>query len=247
MGRLTSKVLGLHPVVMVTSLKRNKMDKHTENGFGRYGTYGTHRTGILLVDPYNDFLHPQGKSYVRSREVIEGVHLLDNMRKVIRTARDLGIRVFYVPHHRSEPTDFNNWKYPTSGQLSTKERQVFAKDSWGGTFHEDFQPQPNDVIIKEHWAQNGFANTDLDQQLKQHDIDRVILIGMLANTCIEATGRMAMELGYHVTLVRNATATYSWEHMHAAHELNGPTFAHALLETDELVSILLGNTVVQQA
>jgi nicotinamidase-related amidase len=32
-----------------------------------------------------------------------------------------------------------------------------------------------------------------------------------------------MELGYHVTLVTDATAAYSQEMMHAAHKLNGPT------------------------
>src|SRR5215510_15150330 len=182
------------------------MNNHTAKGFERYGTYQPARTAILLVDPYNDFIHPDGKSYGKSKEVIEGVHLLDNMGRVINVARELGIKVFYVPHHRSEPNDYINWKYPTAGQLSTRDRQIFAKDTWGGTFHEDFQPQSEDIIIKEHWAQNGFANTDLDHQLKQHDIDRVIVIGMLANTCIEATARMAMELGYHVTLVTNATA-----------------------------------------
>jgi len=214
------------------------MDKQTEQGFERYGTYQPSRTGILLVDPYNDFLHHEGKAYSRLKEIAEAVHLLENMSKVVGEARQLGIKVFYVPHHRSEPTDYMNWKYPTSVQLSTRDRQVFAKDTWGGTFHDDFQPQPGDIIIKEHWSQNGFANTDLDQQLKQHDIDRVILVGLIANTCIEATGRMAMELGYHVTLVNNATAAYSWDHMNAAHQLNGPTFAHAILSTEELLEVL---------
>src|SRR5262245_5933533 len=216
------------------------MDTHTIKGFERYGTYQPSRTGILLVDPYNDFIHPDGKSYGRSKEVIEAVHLLDNMKKVTSLARESGMKVFFVPHHRAEPNDYVNWKYPTSVQLSTRDRQIFAKDTWGGSFHDDFQPQPGDTVIKEHWSQNGFMNTDLDHQLKQHDVDRVILIGMLANTCIEATGRMAMELGYHVTLVRNATAAFSWEHMHAAHEINGPTYAHALLNTEDLPDILEG-------
>ena len=223
------------------------MDQQTKNGFERYGVYKPARTGILLVDPYNDFIHPDGKSYFKSKEVIEGVHLLDNMKKVVGAARKLGIQVLYVPHHRSEPHDFASWKYPTSGQLSTRDRLVFGKGTWGGTFHDDFQPQSNDIIIKEHWAQNGFANTDLDQQLKQHDIDRVIIIGMLANTCLEATGRMAMELGYHVTLVKDASAANTWEYMHAAHEINGPTYAHAILDTDELLDILNGSNLMVNA
>jgi nicotinamidase-related amidase len=46
------------------------------------------------------------------------------------------------------------------------------------------------------------------------------------------------ELGYHVTLVRDATAAFKPEMMHAAHELNGPTFAHAILTRDELIASL---------
>jgi isochorismate hydrolase len=70
-----------------------------------------------------------------------------------------------------------------------------------------------------------------------HGIEKIILIGMLANTCIESTGRFGMELGYHVTLVKDATAAESWEAMHAS-ELNAPTFAHAFLSTQELLAAL---------
>jgi len=62
---------------------------------------------------------------------------------------------------------------------------------------------------------------------------------MMANTCIEATGRCGAELGYHVTLVRDATAAFSPEAMRAAHEINGPTFAHAILSTDALLAVLV--------
>jgi len=61
---------------------------------------------------------------------------------------------------------------------------------------------------------------------------------LLANTCTESTGRHAMEIGYHVTLVRGATAAFAREMMHAAHALNGPTFAHAILCTEELLAAL---------
>lgn len=47
-----------------------------------------------------------------------------------------------------------------------------------------------------------------------------------------------MELGYHVTLVRDATAAISPAMMHAAHDLNGPTFAHAILTTPELLEVI---------
>lgn len=74
--------------------------------------------------------------------------------------------------------------------------------------------------------------------LKQHRIAKVIVIGLLANTCIETTGRFAMELGYHVTLVKDATAAFNKDRMHAGHELNGPTYAHAILSTVEVLAAL---------
>jgi len=110
---------------------------------------------------------------------------------------------------------------------------------WGGDWHPELVPQPSDVVIQQHWGQNGFANTDLDLQLKQRGIEKIIVVGMVANTCIEATARCGAELGYHVTLVRDATAAFSSEAMHAAHEISGPTFAHAILATDAVIAALV--------
>jgi nicotinamidase-related amidase len=62
---------------------------------------------------------------------------------------------------------------------------------------------------------------------------------MCLSLCIEATGRLAMELGYHVTLVKDATADWSAEAMHAAHRINGPTDAHAITTTDALIADLV--------
>src|SRR5262249_39946560 len=158
------------------------------------------------------------------------------LRAIVAAARKTGIRIFFVPHHRWEPGDYEHWKYPSPYQIASGKREIFAKGSWGGTFHDDFQVQPGDIVIKEHWGSSGFANTHLDQQLKQHGIERIVVIGMLANTCIESTSRFGMELGYHVTLVKDATSAYSREAMHAAHEINGPTFAHAILTTGEVIA-----------
>lgn len=196
--------------------------------------YPASSTGLLLVDPYNDFLSDGGKLHARAKAVAEQVGTLVNLRKVVAAVRAGGIQVFYIPHHRSRPDDLKLWKHPSPYQMGAARAQIFAEGSWGGQWHPEFEPQPSDVIVHEHWGASGFANTDLDFQLKQHGIQQVIVVGMLANTCIESTGRFAAELGYHVTLVRDATAAFSAEAMHAAHEINGPTFAHAIATTKEL-------------
>jgi nicotinamidase-related amidase len=201
-------------------------------------TYDPARAGLLFVDPYNDFLSEGGKVWPRVKEVAEQVGLIDNLKAIVKTVREKGIQVFIVPHRRWEPGDYERWRHANPSQVAVGKRQTFAKGTWGGEWRPEFAPQAGDVVIKEHWAQSGFANTDLDLQLKQYGVEKVILIGLLANTCIESTGRFAMELGYHVTLVTDATAAFSQEMMHAAHQLNGPTYAHAILTTAELISAL---------
>jgi ureidoacrylate peracid hydrolase len=99
----------------------------------------------------------------------------------------------------------------------------------------EFEPKPGDIVAAEHWCSSGFANTDLDLQLKKHDIHQLIVIGLIAHTCVEATVRFAAELGYQVTMVRDATADYSDEHMHAALAVNLPNYASAIVSTNEIV------------
>ena len=202
-------------------------------------------TALLFVDPYNDFLSEGGKVWGRIKPVAEEVGLLDNLRSLVATVREAGIQIAIAPHRRWEPGDYEDWAHPNPTQLQVMDRHSFARGEWGGDWHPDFAPLPGDIVAKEHWAQSGFANTDLDQQLRQRGITHVIVVGLLANTCIEGTARWAMELGYHVTLVRDATAAFSHDMMHAAHHLNGPTYAHAILTTDEVLEALPSATLAE--
>ena len=72
--------------------------------------------------------------------------------------------------------------------------------------------------------------------VSQHDIDRVIICGLRANTCIEATMRWAAEAGYQVTLVKDAIAAFSLEEVRVAVEVNGPSYAAAIVTTETVVS-----------
>jgi ureidoacrylate peracid hydrolase len=46
---------------------------------------------------------------------------------------------------------------------------------------------------------------------------------------------MLLRLGYEVTMVRDATASYSDEEMHAALDINIPNYANAIVTTNEVV------------
>jgi Isochorismatase family len=101
----------------------------------------------------------------------------------------------------------------------------------------------NPQDAQEHWCSSGFASTDL----KRHGIQRLIVAGLIAHTCVESTVRFAVELGYDVTLVKDATADYSEEFMHAAIVTNLPNYASAIVTTQEVRAALLGSRPVAQS
>jgi ureidoacrylate peracid hydrolase len=82
---------------------------------------------------------------------------------------------------------------------------------------------------------SGFANTDLDLHLERLGVQRAIVIGLRANTCIDSTVRFAAELGYDVTLVSDAIAGFSVDERRATIEINAPSYASAIVSTDALV------------
>ena len=195
-------------------------------------------TALLVIDPYNDFISEGGGLWARVRAVAEANGCVPNMREVLDTSRRAGLRVFYAMHHRYRPGDYETWKYIAPIQRRAWQGKAFEYGTWGGEIAPEFKPLPGEVVALEHWCSSGFANTDLDQQLKAHGIQRLIMIGLLAHTCLEATARFAAELGYDVTIVRDATASWSADEMHAALEINLPNYANAIVTTSEVVDLL---------
>jgi nicotinamidase-related amidase len=102
------------------------------------------------------------------------------------------------------------------GQRAAWRSRAFEYGTWGGDIRSGFEPQPGEIVALEHRSFSGFANTDLDLQPKRHAVGQFIVMGLIAHTCVEATVRHAAELGYEVTMVKDATADYSDVEMHAA-------------------------------
>ena len=141
-------------------------------------------------------------------------------------------------HRRYRPGDYETWKYIAPVQKRGWSNKVFEYGTWGGEIRSEFKPQPGEIVAQEHWCSSGFANTDLDLLLKKHGIHQLIVMGLIAHTCVESTVRFAAELGYEVTVVKDAVADYSDVHMHAALLTNLPNYATAIVTTDEVIEAI---------
>jgi nicotinamidase-related amidase len=201
-------------------------------------SYDPSITGLLVVDPYNDFISEGGKIWPRIQAVAEANNCVPHMEQILKAARAAKLRVFFAMHHRLREGDYENWKYIAPIQKMAWKRKSFEFGTWGGEFRAEFVPAAGETVAQEHWCSSGFANTDLDNHLKRQGIHRLIVIGLIAHTCIEATVRFAAELGYDVTVVKDAVADYSDEMMHAALEINMPNYASAIVSTKEVLEAI---------
>src|SRR5579862_6685607 len=193
---------------------------------------------LLIIDPYNDFISEGGKAWDRLKAVAEANSCVPHMVEVLTAARKARLKVFYALHHRYRSGDYESWKYVAPIQRAAWQRRTFEAGTWGGEIRSELAPIAGELVAQEHWCSSGFYNTDLDMLLKQHGIHQLVVIGLIAHTCVEATVRSAAELGYQVTVVKDATASYSDEHMHVALEVNLPNYASAIVTTNEIVAAI---------
>jgi len=201
-------------------------------------TYNRSLTALLVIDPYNDFISEGGKVWNRLKGVAEANQCVPHMMQVLNAARKSDVRVFYALHHRYRPGDYETWKYIAPVQKAAWSHKTFEYGTWGGEIRGEFEPRPGEIVAQEHWCSSGFANTDLDLLLKKHGIHQLIVVGLIAHTCVEATVRFGAELGYEVTMVRDATADYSELEMKAALDVNIPNYANAVVTTEEVIDTL---------
>ena len=200
--------------------------------------YPPNETALLLVDALNEFLADGGKLWPATKAVADATGTIPNLKRLTEGCRAAGIKVAHANHHTNEGGEYLSFKHPTPSHRRVNDLGLFLKGSFGVEVHADVAPQPGDLIAQEHWTSSGFAGTDLDMLLRQHGISRVVVAGNRVNTCIDATGRYAVELGYHSTLISDAIAAFSDDEMRATIETNWPAYGHAVLTTDGFLELI---------
>src|SRR5262249_50128102 len=129
-------------------------------------------TALLVIDPYNDFISEGGKLWNRISAVAEANGCVSHMVQVLNAARAAKLRIFYALHHRYRPGDYETWRYIAPIQKSAWQNRTFEYGTWGGEIRSELVPMPGEIVAAEHWCSSGFANTDLDLQLKKAGIHR---------------------------------------------------------------------------
>jgi nicotinamidase-related amidase len=83
--------------------------------------------------------------------------------------------------------------------------QAFHADSPATAIHDQIAPQPGDVVVRKTRV-GAFSTTDLDNQLRGHDVDTLILAGISTSGVLLSTVRDASDRDYRVVVLADASA-----------------------------------------
>ncbi|MFD1413932.1 cysteine hydrolase family protein [Oceanobacillus jeddahense] len=141
-------------------------------------------TALIIVDIQNDYFS-NGRM-----ELVNPDKAATNAAKILEWFRTYHKdNIFHVQHIASDPA-----------------LGFFLPDTEGVKINEVVQPLENENIITKHFP-NSFLKTELERKLKEKEITKVVIAGMMTHMCIDATVRAAVDLGYDTTLIEDACAT----------------------------------------
>jgi nicotinamidase-related amidase len=173
------------------------------------------RTAVVITDPQNDFLSPEGVTWGLVGASVEANGTVANIETLMKTAKASGMDVFISPHYYY-PTD-HGWQF--GGAVETMMHSINMFDRKGALTTEAFEGSGADwlevykpliadgkTIVTNPHKVYGPESNDLALQLRKRGIDKVILAGMSANLCVESHMRELLEQGFEVAVVKDATA-----------------------------------------
>lgn len=198
--------------------------------------YPKGNTALIVVDPFNDFLSKGGLAWPLVKANVKQLRMIEHAESLLNIARQKGIKVVYSPHHHYRKGSHSERKYlhPTHvAQLGYG--KIFSQGKWGGDYVERLAPRDGEFVASEHSCSSGFAGTNLHDHLSANDITHLIVIGMVTNSCIEATVRTAVDLDYHVTLVTDAVAAFSPSEHEQATKERYPLLGHIVGSTEAII------------
>lgn len=167
---------------------------------------------LVVVDVQKSFQQRPNWAAVSDPAIVKQVN------RLVSAAREAGDLVVWVLH--SEPGTGNVFD-PALGHVRLMD----------GVVPLDGEPIVTKTSI------NAFTTTNLQQMLTSYGIRELVICGIQTEQCCETTARVASDLGYDVTFVTEATATFPIAHRDAPADrtLDEMLADPSTLSTDEII------------
>jgi nicotinamidase-related amidase len=123
--------------------------------------------------------------------------------------------------------------------LSREPHSTYRPGQEGCEFKEVAFPHPGETVITKH-TNSAFIGTDLEALLSRERINSLVICGVITNNSVEATARMAGNLGYETYVISDATATFDkvdfFGHLRSAEDVHALSLANLHGEYATVVS-----------
>ena len=159
--------------------------------------------------------------------------MLPRVRRLQKACRRAGIELIHVrvAHLTKDGRDG-----PRSGPAPLVQVERDGRDD---EFLPEVAPVGDEIVISKTTA-SAFNSSQIDQVLRNLDIDRLWVSGVVTQGCVELTARDAADRGYYVTLATDACASTTRElHDDALARMANVRLMY-LRKVDELLALLLG-------
>ena len=211
---------------------------------------GSNETALVITDPQNDFLSPDGVTWDLVGKNVTENNTVANIERLLEAAKASGMPVFVSPHYYY-PTD-DDWQFGGTVEVMMHDIHMFNRSGplsmegfsgSGADWLDEYKKYIEDgktVVVSPHKVYGPESN-DLALQLRKRGINKVILAGMSANLCLEAHMRELTENGFEVTVVKDATAGPQHPDLgdgYAAALINFGFIASEVLDTDAAVAAI---------
>jgi nicotinamidase-related amidase len=133
-----------------------------------------------VIDPYNDCISEGGKVWDRLKTVAEANDCVAHMLQVLNAR---GRWSFASSMRCIVDIALATTRPGSTLRQFRRQRGHDLEKDLGRQIRREFAPQPGDIVALEHWCSSGFANTDLDLQLKKQAASDTISSGSSAGFC----------------------------------------------------------------
>lgn len=156
------------------------------------------KKAIILIGYQNDYFAEDGilRSVVEESSKVSNI--LENTVNLIKKASDT--LIISTPIIFSK--NYSELTNPVGILKTIKTVGAFKEGTKGADTIKEIKQFGSKILnIPGKLGLNAFVNTQLEQTLKEHQIEQLYIAGTVASICIDSTGRSAFEKGFNVTIV----------------------------------------------
>jgi len=162
------------------------------------------RTALLLIGFQNDYMHRNGLLHEAIEDTEGFEKMLKNVFHIIESVDDDAVVILHTPLVFSE--NYDELHEPIGILKVIKEAGAFKSGTVGSEIIEQFKKYGDRIqVISGKRGLNAFSNTDLADRLGEANVERVCIAGVVTSICVDTAGRSALDLGYKVSILKDAT------------------------------------------